>query len=65
MVRAVWEGANVLTNSEASLLLTNYIQAKREKDPAFEPNSVMARTHEYATKFSTVVNEENTRQIRT
>lgn len=61
---AVFKGAHVLTNSEMRFLLNGHINAKKQKNPAYEPPSVMQRTMDYVNKFACGKNEEVMREIR-
>ncbi|KAG1662515.1 hypothetical protein FOA52_000919 [Chlamydomonas sp. UWO 241] len=59
-----WEGAEVLTNSEASLLLKRRVQLHQQKNIAYEPPGVMTKTLDYCTKFANCTNQDSMNEMR-
>ena len=62
--KAIFRDAHALTNSEMNLILTGVMTAKREKQPNWQPPSVMQKTMDYTGKFANVRNTEALKAIR-
>lgn len=61
---AVFDNAQALTNGEVSAILAKIVAAKKQEDPAYQPNPLLAKTQEYVERFSGNKNEAVNQQIR-
>lgn len=61
---AVFDSAQALTNGEVSAILAKIVAAKKQEDPAYQPNPLLAKTQEYVERFSGNKNEAVNQQIR-
>ena len=46
-------------------MLSKLTQAKRQDDPSYQPNPMLVKTQEYASRFSTTKSEAANNQMRT
>ncbi|EIE20674.1 polymeras-like protein II polypeptide D [Coccomyxa subellipsoidea C-169] len=61
---SVFDSAQALTNGEVSAILAKIVAAKKQEDPAYQPNPLLAKTQEYVERFSGNKNEAVNQQIR-
>ncbi|CAK0761774.1 hypothetical protein CVIRNUC_002892 [Coccomyxa viridis] len=61
----VFQRAKALTNVEVANILSKLTQAKKQDDPSYQPNPMLVKTQEYASRFSTTKSEAANNQMRT
>lgn len=61
---AVFEHAQALTNGEVSAILGKIVAAKKQEDPAYQPNPLLVKTQEYVDRFSVNKSEAVNQQVR-
>lgn len=61
---AAFDHATALSNAEASAMLSKIVEKKKADDPAYQPNPLLAKTLEYAERFSGNKTEAVNQQVR-
>ncbi len=61
---AAFDEASALSNGEASAMLSKIVDKKKADDPAYQPNPLLAKTLEYAERFSGNKTEAVNQQVR-
>lgn len=61
---AAFDDASALSNGEASAMLSKIVDKKKADDPAYQPNPLLAKTLEYAERFSGNKTEAVNQQVR-
>lgn len=61
---AAFDEASALSNGEASAMLSKIVEKKKADDPAYQPNPLLAKTLEYAERFSGNKTEAVNQQVR-
>ena len=61
----MFERAHALTNAEVSAILQKIVAAKKQDDPGYQPNPLLAKTQEYVDCFSNNKSEALNQQVRT
>ncbi|PNH08560.1 DNA-directed RNA polymerase II subunit RPB4 [Tetrabaena socialis] len=60
----VFENAAVISNSEVSTILSEYMRQRREEKPTFQPQPLVQKTLEYVQKFNCGNNQEAVQAMR-
>lgn len=54
----------VVTTTEVSILLDQYVTSKKEVQADYQPPPMLAKTQEYVNRFSSIKNKETAQQVR-
>ena len=60
----VFQHAHIITNTEVSIQLEQYVAAQKQADPNYRMNPMLEKTQQYVDRFSSIKNRETAQQVR-
>lgn len=64
LLRAVLKDEKVLTMGEVGVLLDEYATGTKQRDPEYQPHSMLLKAVEYSQRFASNKNKETLQKIR-